>query len=90
MIARHALVILLGSLSGCAWTRSGSPRAASKYSLLNPLLAGDDAVEFTELRPFDYKIKELVEECKKAGLATHVSVYFRDLESGPLFGLRFR
>lgn len=88
MIARHALVILLVSFSGCAWTRSGPPLAASKYPLLNPLLAGDDAVEFTELRPFDYKVRALIDERKKAGLATSVSVYFRDLENGPLFGFK--
>lgn len=80
------LVVPLLTLCACFGTRS-SPRAATKFPLLNPLLAADPDVDFSELRPFNYKIKSLVEARKRSGDATHVSVYFRDLENGPMFGV---
>lgn len=82
-----SVVILLVSFSGCLGSRSVPPRAASSFPLLNPLLAADPSLEFSELRPFRYKVKALIADHKKKGDATHVSVYFRDLENGPLFGL---
>jgi len=87
MPTKHSLGILLISLSGCAGSKPYSSPGSVKYRLLNPLLAEDSSVEFTELRPFGYKVRALAEESKKAGRATHVSVYFRDLENGPLFGV---
>jgi len=83
---RLSLVISLVSLCACFGPRS-SPPAATKFPLLNPMLAADPDIDFKELRPFNHKIRALVEERKRAGLATHVSVYFRDLENGPMFGV---
>lgn len=37
--------------------------------------------------PFKYKIKSYVEYLEKSGRAKHVSVYFRDLNDGPWFGI---
>jgi len=55
-------------------------------SLLNPLVR-EDGLEFSELRPFDHKVKLLIDGFKSAGDATAVSVYFRNLQNGPLFVL---
>ncbi|UPT72570.1 MAG: class A beta-lactamase-related serine hydrolase [Elusimicrobiota bacterium] len=44
-------------------------------------------VEFTELLPFDYKIRRAAAEAKKSGKASQISIYFRDLENGPIFGV---
>lgn len=83
---QRLLVISLIFLCACSGTRPASPGAV-RYPLLNPLLRSDSAVDFTELRPFSYKIRSLVDGHKRAGSATHVSVYFRDLENGPMFGV---
>jgi beta-lactamase class A len=40
------------------------------------------------LKPFRYKVKALVESDLKAGEATIISVYFRDLRDGHRFGIR--
>lgn len=37
--------------------------------------------------PFKYKIKSYVEYLEKSGRVKHVSVYFRDLNDGPWFGI---
>lgn len=62
-------------------------RRSGARGLINPILDVEANIEFKELRPFKYKVERLVDEVKRGGRATHVSVYFRDLENGPLFGL---
>lgn len=57
------------------------------HGLINPILDVEPTMEFRELRPFKHKIEILIEDAKRLQRATHVSVYFRDLENGPLFGL---
>ncbi len=59
------------------------------FTLLNPLLREQPDLELKELHPFSYKIKALIEERKAAGKVELVSVYFRDLENGPLRGINF-
>lgn len=54
--------------------------------LVNPLLDIESNIEFKELRPFKYKVFELIEERKHSKKTDHVSVYFRDLNNGPVFG----
>lgn len=66
---------------------AGSVRRAGKYSLINPLLEVEPSLEFSELRPFKYKVEELISVHRSSGDASHVSVYFRDLMNGPLFGI---
>jgi len=44
--------------------------------------------EMKELQPFRYKVKALVEGKLKAGRASVISVYFRDLRNGHHFGIR--
>jgi beta-lactamase class A len=85
MNGRASAVISLIFLSACVPPRPARP--AAKPDLLNPLLSAEPGLKFEELRPFDFKIRQYVEDAKKAGLATHVSVYFRDLENGPVFSV---
>ena len=89
VLGKLSLVISLISLSACAGPRSAHVPVVTAFPLLNPLFASDSNVAFSELRPFTYKIQALVDERKRAGLASRVSVYFRDLENGPLFGVNF-
>lgn len=62
-------------------------RRAGARGLINPILDVEPNIEFRELRPFKYKVENLVDEMKRTGRVTHVSVYFRDLNNGPLFGI---
>lgn len=62
-------------------------RRPVKYGLINPLLELEPSLEFTELRPFKYKVERLIEVHRSSGAVSHVSVYFRDLMNGPLFGI---
>jgi beta-lactamase class A len=41
-----------------------------------------------ELKPFQYKVNEVIENIEKNGDASAVSVYFRDLNNGNWFGIR--
>lgn len=69
---------------------AGAVRRAGKYTLINPLLEVEPTLEFSELRPFRYKVESLIEVHRSSGDVSHVSVYFRDLMNGPLFGIRER
>lgn len=98
MSPRHLACFLL-LLSGCSAFRSstpptpdGAPRVlrASAHGLINPILDIEPTVEFRELRPFKHKLEHLVDDAKLSGRASHVSIYFRDLENGPLFGMNER
>lgn len=59
------------------------------YSFINPLLECEiaDDVLNEELRPFKYKVKDLVNERINSKKVEHISVYFRDLNNGPWFGI---
>ena len=61
-------------------------RRSGAHGLINPILDVESSIEFKELRPFKYKVQALIEQKIKVGAVSHVSVYFRDLENGPLFG----
>ena len=57
---------------------------------INPLLDCADAmesVEIRELKPFKQKVQALVDERRAHGTASAISVYFRDLNNGPWFGV---
>lgn len=59
------------------------------YSFINPLLECEiegSSVEFTELKPFSDKVKTLVKKII-GKTSKHISVYFRDLDNGPWFGI---
>ena len=59
------------------------------YTLLNPLrrcLPTPPPLK-EEYDVFEKKLQSWVDEEKKNGIVTHVSIYFRDLENGPTFGI---
>ena len=60
------------------------PAAAATKELTNPLLR---YVKFRELKPFDFKVEDLIRKEKDAGLVKDVSVYFRSLTDGMWFGI---
>ncbi|MBI4056365.1 MAG: serine hydrolase [Elusimicrobia bacterium] len=68
--------------------RSSSPQP--RGSLIHPLLDIDSSVEFKELRPFKHLIEEFVREKLDQNKVIHVSIYFRDLNNGPWFGIKER
>jgi len=63
------------------------------FSFINPLLeceVGGESMEFEELRPFKSVLQTSIDSLKKRGLAEYCSVYFRDLNNGPWFGINER
>ncbi len=80
-----ALVISLVSLAGCTGAHHAAPVAPPRYALLNPILFSE-GVQFTELKPFEYKVRKLITEAKKAKRVDDVALYYRDLGNGPTFG----
>ncbi|TSC75624.1 MAG: beta-lactamase [Parcubacteria group bacterium Gr01-1014_31] len=60
-----------------------------KYTLVNPLLECDQGQEYLaqHLRPFRYDMVQLVDDMVDDGRASKISVYFRDLNNGPWFGI---
>lgn len=79
-------VISLIIASACASPRVFVP---AEYPLLNPLLAAGTVFDFAELKPFNYKIQSFIDKSKREGLTDHVTVYFRDLENGPIKGVNY-
>lgn len=59
------------------------------YQFINPLLECDttEGGDTRELKPFKYKVEAMVRDKLATGEAFGVSVYFRDLDNGPWFGL---
>lgn len=60
------------------------------YRFTNPLLdceVAGDAVEFVELQSFKHKVRTLIDRNTAKRDVSHVSVYFRDLNNGPWFGI---
>ncbi len=62
-----------------------------EFRLTNPSFKGETATPSmtdTELKPFLYKVRTLVEKRLKGNDASTVSVYFRDLSNGNWFGIQ--
>ncbi len=59
------------------------------YEFINPLLECEPARDpiGKELAPFQYKVQELIDDVKKRDWATHVSVYFREMNNGLAFSI---
>jgi len=60
------------------------------YQLINPLLeceGGDAAIGGQELQSFKYKLTSFITDRKKDNWASHVSVYFRDMNNGLAIGI---
>jgi hypothetical protein len=59
------------------------------YDFINPLLECDSAKESVgrDLLPFHYKVRSFIDEKKRSGWASHVSVYFREMNNGLSFNI---
>lgn len=59
------------------------------YAYTNPLLSCEVAQEatFQELFPFKSHVEEVIQQAKDRGDVSLASVYFRDLNDGPWFGI---
>ncbi len=88
------LIFSVGLLSG--WFSSSSRqivsltelRGQSDLQFTNPLLECDIAeANFRELKPFKQKVFDSIKARLDSGEASHISVYFRDLNNGPWFGI---
>lgn len=90
MSRRGALLLAGLSLAACAAPREGPVKTlrAPRTGLTHPILDIDPDYEFREYRPFRHRVETLIEEAKKKGDITDASVYFRDLDNGPVFGVR--
>jgi len=91
-----ALGFLFGWLAGTEWTKSENESFQGKemrligYDLINPLLeceVAKDTIEYKEIKPFKKKVEELIRIKTDNYKLSHVSVYFRDLNNGPWFGI---
>lgn len=71
----------------CNPAKRFSSSFCSFYPGTNSISASADT-EGSELQPFKYKVKELISRRTDAGDATHVSMYFRHLDSGASFGVK--
>lgn len=87
LLAAAGLTLALGACCPKVERRPDKILRKKGYTLINPILDIEPTIEFNELQPFKHELEELVERQVKAGKASHVSVYFRDLNNGPLFGI---
>jgi len=69
---------------------SVKPIRSGGYKLINPLLECDQADFTDELKPFKSKVESLTTGYLTSNKISHVSVYFRDLNNGPWFGINER
>ena len=88
------LVFVAGFLSGWLTGKNGKSREAEQsmrqlrmggYDFINPLLEceeGAQSIGDRALQPFRHKVQVLIDESKKKNWATHVSVYFREMNNG--------
>ncbi len=79
----------LSMFSGRRDNRVHEVRSSGGYHFINPLLECDQASqELTEeFRPSARKVQDVIDVHIKAGDITEASVYFRDLNNGPWFGI---
>lgn len=99
---KYTSVLLIGLIAGLAggWVVHNITKAwlasiniekhayDAQYSLINPLLECSFSEDVTpELRNFKYKVEKLTKQIISSGKASHISVYFRDLNNGPWLGI---
>ena len=93
------LLFSLGLLIGRILAETDGPRQRSgrimpersrDFDLTNPLLeceGGGDSIGNQALRPFKDELARVVDRLIRSGLARQISVYFRDLNNGPWYGI---
>ena len=60
------------------------------YQFINPLLEceSDSGLESKNLQNFKSQVQKIVDQKLRDKIASHISVYFRDLNNGPWFGIK--
>jgi beta-lactamase class A len=85
------VAFLLGTISVVAVQQTGwtSKHCTSTYSLINPANRCTTAIEQGEwdYEPLRDELLMKKEEWKTKGQVSHISIYFRDLDHGPRFGI---
>ncbi len=95
-VAFFGFIFISGLVAG--WILSSSNNNSSQYfneerlgeyEFINPLLEceGSDGVEFKELKSFKTAVKSLIQKKLAERSSNFISVYFRDLNNGPWFGI---
>ncbi|MDP2279653.1 MAG: serine hydrolase, partial [Nitrospirota bacterium] len=89
--------ISLGCLKGSDWLAYDKKLSRGKethqpgYKFISPLLECEvtqDMEATKELKPFKHKIEAVIDEKLRSKKASHISVYFRDMNNGPWFGIK--
>ncbi len=83
---RRQTIIILSILTVSMAHSGEKVLRQGNLGLINPLLECADDTRFHLLLPFKYKIQKFITS-KSLGKISHVSVYFRDLNGGPAFGI---
>lgn len=93
------LAFIIGAIFGLGLEkfRTGNSRAAKvyetregRYAFINPLLeceTADDTIGDRALRPFKENVRKLIDDEINDKKVVFMSVYFRDLNNGPWFGV---
>ncbi|MEK7745841.1 MAG: serine hydrolase [Elusimicrobiota bacterium] len=98
MIRRGALLLALLAAAGCASPGPGPQDCRALYvrqdgavGLTNPLLDLELGIEFRETKSFRNRLEEFISQRTSSGThVSHISIYFRDLNNGPWFGVNSR
>lgn len=86
--ARTACVALV--LAGAACVPGPKPDRVvrgPRHGLTHPLLDVEPEREFLQLKAMRLKLARLIDERRKAGELSEASVYYRDLDNGPVVGV---
>ncbi len=89
MVALCCILLMTGIFMTQYLSSTRTQDCETTFSFLNPRRRCE-IDEPPKKQEFDLLIKTLlwrIEEWKKNGQATHVTVYFRDLQNGPIFGI---
>ena len=78
------------SPTGDSATDQASEQHSGGYTYINPLIACNDLENTSnrELIELDGELTQYITDQKLAGNVSYVSVYYRDLNNGPWFGIR--
>ncbi len=94
LLAIFGAGLAIGLTQGIQWQKysaqSGHELRLGGFKYINPLLeceVAGNAFEFSELESMEDAVASLIKEKRKQRPATHVSVYFRNLNTGSWFGI---
>ncbi|MFA5134368.1 MAG: serine hydrolase [Patescibacteria group bacterium] len=75
-----------------ATTHQGVSVRQGGYQFINPLLECEinSGLESTDLKSFKYAIEEVIDDLKTGSSIRHISMYYRDLNNGPWYGINER